>query len=102
MSKICRFTLPASRDLEAILDYLAEQGSLDGSEAFLRKVNDTCQRLMNFPGLGRKRDELRQGIRSLPVNDSLIFYRSIENGVEILRIVSGYRDLRALFEVDER
>lgn len=68
----------------------------------LRKVNQKCQRLTKFPGLGRKRDELSAGVRSISVDSYLIFYRSVEDGVEILRIVSGYRDLDALFEDDER
>jgi toxin ParE1/3/4 len=29
--------------------------------------------------------------------DYLIFYHPIEDGIEILRVVSGYRDLEALF-----
>jgi toxin ParE1/3/4 len=98
MRKICRFTVPASRDLEAIIDYVAEQSSVDRSEAFLNKVNKKCQRLVQFPEMGRRRDELAAGVRSLPVESYLIFYRSIEEGVEILRVVSGYQDLETLFE----
>jgi toxin ParE1/3/4 len=98
MSKICRFTVPASRDLEAILDYIAEQSSLDRAEAFLKQVNVKCQRLTQFPALGRKRDELAPGVRSLPIDAYLIFYRLIEDGIEILRVVSGYQDLKALFD----
>lgn len=98
MSKICRFTVPASRDLEEIVDYVAEQANVDVAEALLKKVNGRCQQLLQFPGLGRKRDNLYSGIRSLSVESYLIFYREIEEGIEILRIVSGYRDLKVLFE----
>ena len=98
MSNICRFTIPASRDLEAIIDYIAQQSSIDRSEAFLKQVNAKCQRLTQFPEMGRKRDELAIGVRSLPVESYLIFYRSITEGIEILRVVSGYQDLEALFE----
>jgi len=52
--------------------------------------------------MGRRRYELAPNIRSFPVNDCLIFYRQIEEGVEILRVVSGYQDLEGLFlEQDE-
>ena len=101
MSKICRFSVPASRDLEAIIDYIAGQNSVDRSEAFLKKVNEKCLRLVKFPGMGRRRDELAAGVRSLPVESYLIFYRAIEEGVEILRVISGYQDLEALFEENE-
>lgn len=48
--------------------------------------------------MGRKRDELLPLLRSFGVDDYLIFYRPIESGIEILRVVSGYRDLDALFD----
>ncbi|WP_347179460.1 type II toxin-antitoxin system RelE/ParE family toxin [Roseofilum halophilum] len=98
---ICRFTIPASRDLEAILDYISENQSMDVAEKLMERVNQTCQRLAQFPGLGKRRDELWPDLRSFPVNNYLIFYRQIAEGVEILRIISGYRDLKALFEIDE-
>lgn len=109
MNLICRFTIPASRDLETILDYIAEYQSIDATEKLMERVNQTCQRLAQFPGLGKRRDELWPDSRSFPVNNYLIFYRAIASsgaqpiaeGVEILRIVSGYRDLKALFEIDE-
>lgn len=101
MSRICRFTVPASRDLEAIVDYVAEQSSIDRAEALLQQVNAKCQRLAQFPGMGRKRDELAAGVRSWPVESYLIVYRMIDQGIEILRVVSGYQDLTALFEEND-
>ena len=32
MSRICRVTAPASRDIEAIMDYVAENSSFDAAE----------------------------------------------------------------------
>ncbi|PSN19147.1 type II toxin-antitoxin system RelE/ParE family toxin [filamentous cyanobacterium CCP5] len=101
MSQICRFTIPASRDLEAIIDYVAEQSGIDRAEALLQQVNAKCQRLVQFPSMGRKRDELAAGVRSLPMASYLILYRTIDQGVEVLRVVSGYQDLTALFEEND-
>ncbi|WP_017325282.1 type II toxin-antitoxin system RelE/ParE family toxin [Synechococcus sp. PCC 7336] len=98
MSLTCVFTVPASRDLEVILDRLAELNSVETAEQFLGRVNDKCRRLTSFPGLGYRRDELSPGMRSVPVADYLIFYRAFEDRIEILRVVSGYRDLDTLFE----
>ncbi len=47
--------------------------------------------------MGINRDELEPELRSFPVEDYLIFYRPIDKGVEIVRVVSGYQDLEALF-----
>jgi toxin ParE1/3/4 len=100
MIRICRFTTLAMQDLEAIMDYIAEHSSYEVAEAFLKRANKKCNQLTNFPSLGRKRDELSLGVRSVPLDDYLIFYRVLEENIEILRIVSGYRDLDTLFLQD--
>ncbi|NET00841.1 MAG: type II toxin-antitoxin system RelE/ParE family toxin [Sphaerospermopsis sp. SIO1G1] len=46
----------------------------------------------------KSRDELVVGLRSFPVEDYLIFYFPVENGIEIARVLSGYRDLEAMFD----
>jgi toxin ParE1/3/4 len=97
MSKICQFTLTASRDLESLLDYVADNSDFEAAERLLNKINTTCYKLATFPNMGRKRDELAPAIRSFPVENYLIFYRPTEAGVEILRVVSGYRELTTLF-----
>lgn len=98
MSNNCRFTAPASRDIESIIDFVADNSSFDVAERLLTRINEKCKTLANFPNMGRRRDELASSVRSFPIDDYLIFYRSIEKGIEILRVVSGYRDLKALFD----
>ncbi len=97
MSNVCRLAAPASRDIEAIIDYVADNSSFDAAELLLNRINDQCKRLASFPSMGRKRNELAPNVRSFPIDDYLIFYRAIEEGIEVLRVISGYRDLRALF-----
>ncbi len=97
MTHICRFTVPASRDIESIIDYVADNSSFDVAERLLNKINDQCKRLASFPSMGRKRDELAPNVRSFPIDNYLIFYCAIEEGIEVLRVVSGYRDLQDLF-----
>lgn len=98
MSNICRFTAKASRDIETIIDLIADNSGFDAAERFLKKVNQKCKNLAIFPNMGRRRDELLEELRSFPVDDYLIFYCPIEGGIEILRVISGYRDLSELFE----
>ncbi|NJK75046.1 MAG: type II toxin-antitoxin system RelE/ParE family toxin [Oscillatoriales cyanobacterium RU_3_3] len=97
MSRICRFTVPASRDIESIMDYIADRSGFDAAESFLKRINAKCQTLSKFPNMGRQRDELMENVRSFPIDDYLIFYSSIEAGIQVLRVVSGYRDLENLF-----
>ena len=45
MSNICKFTVPASRDIESIIDYVADNSSFDTAESLLSKINSKCERL---------------------------------------------------------
>ncbi|MCY7320842.1 MAG: type II toxin-antitoxin system RelE/ParE family toxin [Phormidesmis sp. CAN_BIN36] len=102
MSRVCVFTITASRDIEGIIDQVADRLDFDAAERFLKKINHKCRSLADFPNMGRKRDELSPLLRSFPMDSYLIFYRLIEGGIEIVRVISGYRDLEALFiESDE-
>lgn len=53
--------------------------------------------LAQFPEMGRNRDDIVPSIRSFPVNNYLIFYRTVALGIEVVRVVSGYRNLENLF-----
>jgi toxin ParE1/3/4 len=50
--------------------------------------------------MGRRRDELRKGLRSFPHGRYVIFYRIGEPGVQIVRVLEGERDLPPLLEND--
>jgi toxin ParE1/3/4 len=97
MSQVCQFTIPASRDVEQIMDAIADYGSFDAAEQFLADLNAKCTKLVQFPGMGWRRNELYPGLRSFPIDRYLIFYYEIEAGIEVTRIVSGYQDLEKLF-----
>jgi toxin ParE1/3/4 len=102
MSRICRITPRASKDIEAIADYLAQKNGLASAEDFLSDIDVILNRIAKFPEIGRKRDELYPNLRSLPYKKRyLIFYRLFNESVEIFRIVSGYQDLTKLFEEGE-
>jgi toxin ParE1/3/4 len=45
MNRICRFTVPASRDIESIMDYIADRSGFDAAESFLDRINDKCVKL---------------------------------------------------------
>jgi toxin ParE1/3/4 len=40
---------------------------------------------------------MRVDLRRFVVNDYIIFYYSKEDGIDIVRVVSGYRDLESIF-----
>ena len=50
-----------------------------------------------MPGLGPERPELGKGLRSFPVGNYLIVYRPANDGIHLIRVVHGSRNLRRLF-----
>jgi toxin ParE1/3/4 len=92
-----RLTEPAVKDIEQIVNYIAKKAGLLQSEGFLTKLDDKFAKIVQFPNLGRRRDEILVGLRSLPIDNYLILYMPIDEDVEILRVISGYRDISALF-----
>ena len=51
----------------------------------------------SFPNMGVSREELKTALRSQPVGNYLIFYFPLEDGVDIIRVLHGSRDMARLF-----
>jgi toxin ParE1/3/4 len=51
--------------------------------------------------MGRLRDELAPFLRILPVKNYLIFYRLIDEGIEIVRLLDRSQDIKTIFQDKE-
>jgi toxin ParE1/3/4 len=60
-------------------------------------IDERCATLAQFPYIGTSRDELMLALRSLPVGNYLIFYLPIPNGIEVVRVLPGMRDIDTFF-----
>ena len=89
----------ASQDLNEIADYFAEN-NLEAGERFFRAFNRKCQQLVAFPNSGKSYAEIRSNLRGISLEGYVIFYRVLDEGIEILRVVSGRRNFPSLFEDD--
>lgn len=94
--KNLRITIPASQDLDEISDYFLSQ-SVDAGDRFVTAFNQKCIHLARYPYIGKSYTHLRAGLRGLLLMNYIIFYRVIGDDVEILRVVSGYRNLQDVF-----
>ena len=54
-----------------------------------------------FTKIGRLKDELAPFLRSFLVKNYLIFYRPIDQGIEIVRILHGLQDIETIFQDHE-
>ncbi|MEH2274631.1 MAG: type II toxin-antitoxin system RelE/ParE family toxin [Nostoc sp.] len=89
-------TIPAKQDLKEINHYIIRYNP-GTARTFNEKIKQQCKLLADFPNMGQSCDNFASGLRSFPIEDYLIFYRPIDDGVEVVRVVSGYRDLETVF-----
>lgn len=83
-------------DLGEIWDYIADDSEAR-ADAFIDAIGKTFHALAGQPGMGRICDELLVGLRSFPIGRYVVFYRALPNGVEIIRVLHGARDVDAIF-----
>jgi toxin ParE1/3/4 len=89
-------TRRARQDLIDIWDHIAADNA-KAADAVLDRIDKSCLGLLDHPHLGPARDDIRPGLRYLIVGDYVILYRVLDDGVEIVRVVHGRRDLFNLF-----
>ncbi|YAF94538.1 MAG: type II toxin-antitoxin system RelE/ParE family toxin [Nodularia sp. CChRGM 3473] len=93
-------SLPAARDLQKISEYFTIE-NVEAGERLLQEFNQKCKQLVSFPKMGRQYEALRPGLRGIPLDGYIIFYQIPNDGIEIIRVVSGRRNLKSIFEDQE-
>lgn len=89
----------ADSDLESIWYYVAsETGNVEIADRLIDSITDRFLLIAKYPNIGRRRDDdLRAGLRSIPVGEYIIIYRVQAHDVVILRVLRGNRNIQALF-----
>lgn len=83
-------------DLEHIWNYLAQVASIARADDQIVKIETACRKLSEFPLVGRSRDALIPGLRTIVAAPYVVFYRNDEAVVEIIRVLDGRRDIDAI------
>ncbi len=87
----------AIRDLEEIIDYFKEK-NVEAGDRLLNEFTKKCRYLTQFPLIGRSYSQIRSYLRGIPMQNYIIFYRVIDDGLEIMRVIRGDRNLEAMSE----
>jgi toxin ParE1/3/4 len=89
-------TVPASLDVVEIVEYLSDR-TIESGEEFIQDFTEKCRYLTSFPLIGKSYSELQPGLRGIQLKPYIIFYAVTDEVVEIVRVLRGDRDLKALF-----
>jgi toxin ParE1/3/4 len=74
--------------------YIA-QDNPKAADRLLDRINSACNTLAKSPRAGHARSDLGAGARSHP-GRYVIYYRKVAVGIEVIRVLSGYRDISGL------
>jgi toxin ParE1/3/4 len=97
----------AKRDLIRQWVWYAENATVEIADRFLMAADNTVADVATHPGRGRpvftRRSDL-QGMRRIPVGDGfekfLLFYFPTPEGVELVRVLHGGRDLAQILDIE--
>ena len=90
-------TREAQNDLDEILAFISAD-DFDAAIKFYNRLLDLFRMLGENPFAGRVRDELKDGLRSFPEGNYLVFYRKWSDKIAIARVIHSARDLDELFD----
>jgi toxin ParE1/3/4 len=103
MSQLIKRRPQARRDLVELADHIAKN-SLPASDRFLEAAEKAFALLASMPemgGLWETNNPTFAGLRVWSIRGFekyLIFYRPIEDGIEVLRVLHGSQDIASIFE----
>ena len=87
----------ATKDLSDIADYF-KSTNMEAGERFFREFDRKCKQIVAFPNSGKSYAQIKLDLRGLSFQGYVIFYRVLEDGVEILRVLSDRRNFPDFFK----
>ena len=97
MARVKR-TPQARQSLKDIGRHIArESGSRSVALRFLDRINEKCRLCATQPGMGEARPDLAPGVRCFPVGNYVVIYRPLPDGIEVLLVTHGARDIPTLY-----
>jgi len=93
MTKSYKLSREADKDIEAIFDYTELEYGLQQAADYTSQFSTVFHQLTEEPKLGRARNEIKNGLRSLVQNKHIIFYRNLKDHIRIVRILHSRSDI---------
>lgn len=91
MPRVLRRPLAAA-DIGEIWDYIADD-SVAQADAWVARLDRKLLLLATQPLIGRVRDELAPGLRSIALGRYVIFYMPLGDGIDLVRVLHATRDV---------
>lgn len=86
----------AIADLKAIAERINTDNPGRGF-SYIEEIKAACWLWCENPLAGRDRSDLVEGLRSFPHGSYVVFYRLRPDGMAVVRVIHGKRDIPRLF-----
>ncbi len=96
MARVTRRPL-AEADILEIWDYIAEDSIVE-ADRWIDRLDEKLALWATQPMMGRSRDELATGLRSLAFGRYVVFFEPLQDGIDVVRVLHGSRDIDATFD----
>ena len=87
----------AEADILEIWDYIAEDSIVE-ADRWVDRLDAKLSLWATQPMMGHARDELALGIRSLSFGRYVVFFEPLADGIDVVRVLHGSRDIDITFE----
>ena len=88
----------AEADILEIWAYIAEDNILE-ADRWVDRLDAKFALWATQPMMGTGRDELAPGIRSLAFGRYVVFFQPMADGIDVVRVLHGSRDIESTFEL---
>ncbi len=102
MSKTIHRSRMARQDLVDVYRFYAREAGFRVAQRFFAQAEATFVRLAGMPGMGTHYEHEHPalaGVRFVPISRFrryLVFYRPVADGIEVVRVLDGARDIHTI------
>ena len=79
-------------DYDEIWHYIALRDII-AADRLIDQFDSTLNVIASAPQMGRSVEDLAPNLRTFPIGSYLIFYRPMEDGIQLIRVIHGARDI---------
>jgi toxin ParE1/3/4 len=91
-------TPQAEKSLDEVFDYIGRQRHSPAAAAkLLRQIDAKCRLYASQPLMGEARPDLGSDVRCFPVGNYVVIYRPIDDGILVLLVVHGTREIPTVY-----
>ena len=93
-----KLTPKAKEDIWEIWNYTVIKWGEPKADEYTKKIYKRCQWLADNQNIGISRDEIKPGYRSYPEGKHIIFYRIVDNEIQIIGVPHQSEDINNMFD----